>query len=98
MRRAKRLVAVAHYHHVAGLDLRPGPGGGGVERLRRHRLAHAHVAFLAPGGDVEEHAARREAVEVGVDRAPGGAGRSQAVLERAPVEELTVPADVAERV
>src|SRR2546428_5003197 len=40
----------------------------------------------------------RQAVEVGVDRAPGSAGRGEAVSERAAVEQLAVPSDVTESV
>src|SRR5262249_37167745 len=98
MRLAESFVAVAHDHDVARLDLHAGPRGHRVELLRRHRLTDGHEAFLAPGGHIQQYAARGEAVEVAIDWTPGGAGRGEAVLERAAVEQLTVPGDVAERV
>src|SRR5438105_3509073 len=98
IRLPKGLVAVAHDDDVARLDRHARPCGHGVELLGRDRLADGHVALLAAGGDVEEHASGRQAVEVRVDRAPGGPGRRQAVLERAAVVQLAVPGHVAERV
>src|SRR2546425_1031903 len=95
---AERLVAAAHHDHVAGLDTHAEPRRRLVQLPRRHRIADGDVALVAPGGDVEQHAARQDAVEQRVDRAPGGAGGGEAVGERAAVVELTVPADVAERV
>ena len=65
----------------------------------RHRIAHRHVALLAPRRDVEEDAARGDAaLEDRVDRAPERALGGQAVRERPAVVELAVPAHVAERV
>ncbi len=92
------LVAVAHDHYVARLDLDSRPRGDRIELLRCDRLADGDVALLAAGGDVEEHAAGRQAVKVSVDRAPGRPGRGQAVLESSAVVELAVPRHVAQRV
>jgi hypothetical protein len=89
---AKALVAVAHDHHVARLHLHAGAGGDRVELLGRDGLADRHEAFLATGRDVQQDASRGETVEVRVDRAPGGAGGGEAVLERPAVEQLAVPA------
>jgi hypothetical protein len=75
-----------------------GPRGRRVELAGGDGLADGHVALRPAGGHVEQDAARGDAVEVGVDRAPGGAGRGEAVLERPPVEQLAVPGHVAERV
>ena len=98
IRLAEGFVAVAHDDHVARLDLHARPRGDRVELFRGDGLTDRHVALRAAGGDVEQHASRRQAVEVGVDRAPGGPGRGQAVLERAAVVELAVPRDVAQGV
>ena len=96
---AKRLVAATQHDHVARLDLHPRTAGGGVQLLWRHRVSHRDVALRTSGGDVQEHAARHDAlVEDGVDRAPGGAVDGQAVGERAPVVQLAVPGHVAQRI
>ena len=59
VRLAERLVAAAHDHDVARLDLaRPARAATASSSLRCDRLADGHVALLAAGGDVEEHAAR----------------------------------------
>src|SRR5712691_5285525 len=69
-----------------------------VELARRDRVADRDVALLPPRGHVEEDAARGDAVEERVDRAPGGAGRAQALHEGPPIVELAVERHVAERV
>ena len=65
---------------------------------RRDRLADRHVALLAPAATSSRTPRVVMPVEVGVDRAPGGAGRGEAILERPAVVELAVPGHVTEGV
>ena len=98
MRLLERLLPAADHYDIAGLDLHAGARCGSVELARRDRVADRDVALLPPRGHVEEDAARGDAVEERIDRAPGGAGRAQALHERPPIVELAVERHVAERV
>ena len=81
-----------------GSTLTPARLAAGVlQLLGRHRMAHGDVAFLASGGDVQQHAAREDTlVEDRINGAPGGAVNGQAVGERTSVVQFSIPAHVAQ--
>ena len=86
-----------HDDAVAGVDLDPFGGGGGVEVVGRDGVARFEGLDALVPGDVEEHAPHHHVLPAGGDAALlGAARRDEAGVEA--VEHLPLEEDVAQAV